>query len=282
MKNTIVNIIAGLKPTDGRYGVEIEAEGIRLPRELPPPWRVENDGSLQAGFEAHEYVMHRPASLEGVHEALTTLKQAYKENKSDVRETQTSGVHVHVNVQDYTPKQLFTFITTYFVLEELLLTYCGEDRQGNHFCLRLKDAENIVDEFVMSAKKHQLANLKGDNIRYCSLNPCSLFKYGSLEFRAMRGTGDLNAIETWVKILDQVRLAAKNYADPAEVAKMMSIGGEVQFVNSVLGPYADLFTQVPNYRKMVKDGVRIIQPLAFCTDWSQYRDERVNPFRREV
>jgi len=282
MKNTIYNIIANLKLTEGRYGVEIEAEGNHLPRELPIPWRVENDGSLQAGFEAHEYVMNKPASLEGVHDALKALKDAYKFNRSDVKDTQTSGVHVHVNVQDYTPKQLFTFITTYFILEELLLTYCGEDRQGNHFCLRAKDAEYIIDEFITSAKKHQLANLKGDNIRYCSLNPCSLFKYGSLEFRAMRGTGDLDAIETWVKILDQVRTASRNYANPAEVVKMMSIGGEVQFVNSVLGPYAYLFTQIPNYREMVKNGVRIIQPLSFCTDWDMYKDERVNPFRREV
>lgn len=281
MRNTIFNVVKGLRSTEGQYAVEIEAEGTHLPVELDKHWSVHNDGSLQAGFEAKEYVMRGPASLEGVKEALDYLDSVYKSNRTTVKETMTSGVHVHVNVQDYTPKELFTFMTTYFILEELLIKFCGDHREGNHFCLRAKDAEWIINELVDSARTHKFGNLKNDNIRYCSLNPCSLFKYGSIEFRAMRGTRDLDAIYTWVKILDRVRLSAKNFPDPAEVAKLMSIGGESQFVRTVLGEYADMFL-VPGYKQMVKDGVRLIQPLAFCTDWNMYKDTSVNPFRRAV
>ena len=281
MRNTIFNIVKGLRPTEGQYAVEIEAEGTRLPVELDKYWSVHNDGSLQAGFEAKEYVMRGPTNLEGVKEALDYLDSVYKSNRTTVKETMTSGVHVHVNVQDYTPKELFTFMTTYFILEELLIKFCGDHREGNHFCLRAKDAEWIIDELVDSARTHKFGNLKNDNIRYCSLNPCSLFKYGSIEFRAMRGTRDLDAIYTWVKILDRVRLSAKNFPDPAEVAKLMSIGGESQFVRTVLGEYADMFL-VPGYKQMVKDGVRLIQPLAFCTDWNMYKDTSANPFWRAV
>jgi len=281
MKNVILSIIPGLREKEGRYAVEIEAEGRKLPMDLDDYWSVHNDGSLQAGLEAKEYVMNEPSSLEGVKIALNYLDAQYKKLKTVVEETQTSGVHVHVNVQDYTPKELFTFMVTYFILEELLLKFCGEQREGNHFCLRAKDAEFIIDELVDSARTHKFGNLKNDNIRYCSLNPCSLFKYGSIEFRAMRGTPDLNAIFTWVKIIDRVRLSAKNFENPAEVAKLMSMGGEAQFVRTVLGEYADLF-MVPGYKQMVKDGVRLIQPLAFCTDWTMYKDTSANPFRRSL
>ncbi len=281
MKNVIFSIIPNLHQKEGRYAVEIEAEGRRLPLALEEYWSVHNDGSLQAGFEAKEYVMKEPGSLADVKKALDYLESKYKRHGTVVEETQTSGVHVHVNVQDYTPKELFTFIVTYFILEELLLKFCGEHREGNHFCLRAKDAEYIIDELVDSARTHKLGNLKQDNIRYCSLNPCSLFKYGSVEFRAMRGTPDLDVIYTWVKILDRVRLSAKNFENPAEVAKMMSMGGEAQFVRNVLGEYAEMF-MVPGYKQMVKDGVRLIQPLAFCTDWTMYKDTSANPFRRAI
>lgn len=281
MKNTILNIINGLIPTDGRYAVEIEAEGRRLPVEIRDFWSVHNDGSLQAGFEAREYVMYKPGSLEEVRNALNYLDAVYKKLGTKVEETMTSGVHVHVNVQDYTPKQLFTFIVTYFVLEELLLKYCGEHREGNHFCLRAKDAEFVVNELITTARTHKFGNLKGDNIRYCSLNVCSLFKYGSLEFRAMRGTPVLDDIYTWVKIIDRVRLSAQAFSDPGEVVKLTSVGGVTQFVRTVLGEYADLFL-IPGYKDMVKEGVRTIQALAFATDWDTYRDQSANPFRRAI
>ncbi len=281
MKNIILSIIPNLKQKEGRYAIEIEAEGRRLPLALEEHWSVHNDGSLQAGLEAKEYVMREPGSLADVKKALDYLEYKYKRHGSVVEETQTSGVHVHVNVQDYTPKELFTFVVTYFILEELLLKFCGEHREGNHFCLRAKDAEFIVDELVDSARTHKLGNLKLDHIRYCSLNPCSLFKYGSVEFRAMRGTPNLDEIFKWAKIIDRVRLSAKNFESPAEVAKQMSMGGEAQFVRNVLGEYAEMF-MVPGYKQMVKDGVRLIQPLAFCTDWTMYKDTSANPFRRAV
>ncbi len=281
MRNTILNIIPRLHETEGRYAVEIEAEGTRLPMEIEEFWSVHADGSLQAGLEAREYVMNKPGDLNYVKNALDYLGKEYSRRRTVVEETITSGVHVHVNVQDYTPKEMFTFITTYFILEELLLTYCGSHREGNHFCLRAKDAEFIINELIYSAQTQKLGNLKNDNIRYCSLNPCSLFKYGSIEFRAMRGTPDLNAIMIWVKIIDRVRINAKNFDSPAEVAKMTSIGGETQFLRTILGDYAELFL-IPNHKKMIKDGVRIIQPLAFCTDWSTYRELNSNPFRKAL
>lgn len=280
MKNSILNLVRGLHPTEGMYGIEIEAEGKNLPLDLNRDyWRVERDGSLQAGQEALEYVSKTPTSLEGIRKHLDILQAAYNLNRTRVLDSDTSGVHIHLNVQDYTPRQLFTLATLYFILEELLLKYCGESREGNHFCLRAKDAEYLVHSYCEAAESKNLGNLKNEILRYASFNTCSLFKYGSVEFRAMRGTGNLNAIYEWVEIIDRVRTAALDFPDPAEVARVMSMGGEHAFITRTLRDKADFFLRIPNYAELVKEGVRTAQPLAFAVDWSIYSDRKVNPFR---
>lgn len=280
MKNTIANIVhlPAEKLQKGLYGLEIEAEGDNLPMNgLAGIWRLEADGSLQSGYKALEYVMNIPSSMLGVKSALDVLNIAYKAHGTVVYDTQTSGVHVHMNVQNYTPKELFTLMTVYFILEELLITYCGPNREGNHFCLRIKDAEWLMHELVQAAQTRKFNNLKTDDLRYSTLNSCSLFKYGSLEFRAMRGTGNLNAIYEWVEILDRVREAALKYDSPREVVLSMSESGEDEYLNKILGDKAKLF-YVPERKRMIREGARLVQALAFLPQWNEYKDIKVNPF----
>ncbi len=279
MKNSMYNILKlTVPPVDGTYGVEIEAEGKNLANPNPNTWRCENDGSLQSGHQAIEYVMPVPRDLKGVRKSLDELQKCYAAAGTQVIETDTSGVHVHINVQEYTPKELFTLITTYLVMEELLITYCGPSREGNHFCLRIKDAEFILHEFVRAAQERKFGHLKNENIRYASLNPCSLFKYGSLEFRAMRGTGNLDAIYEWVEILDRVKQAALNFKSPNEVIMSMSLNGEDNFIRAVLGDKAKLFLDVSGHKQMVREGARLVQPLAFIPNWEAFKDVKTNPF----
>lgn len=283
MKNTIFNAI-GLpaeRKVDGLYGVEIEAEGVLLPNMLDVYWRTERDASLTSGFEAHEYVFNTPLSLDASVKALEALGEAYKARGSQVMETETSGVHIHLNVQDYTPREFFTLATTYFVLEELLLTFCGEFRQGNHFCLSSQHAEGQVYELIQSAINRKFGNLNKEIIRYSSFNVYSLFKYGSVEFRAMRGTGDLEAIREWLEIIDRVRIGAKQFKNPQEVILSMSLNGEKNFITQVLNDKAKIFLKVKDCEQMVRRGAQFIQALAFVPDWKAWKDEKVNPFPKK-
>lgn len=283
MKNTIFNALglpAGRK-TNGEYGLEIEAEGRGLPEMRTKYWRTERDGSLAAGMEAQEYVFNTPLSLEESRRAIDELANTYKLMGTQVEETETSGVHVHVNVQDYTPREFFTLVTTYLVLEELLLTYCGPYRQGNHFCLSSQHAEGQVYELVQSAINRKFGNLNKEAIRYSSMNVYSLFKYGSVEFRAMRGTPDLEAIWEWMEIIDRVKNGAKQFKNPQEVILSMSMDGEKNFITQVLGDKAKLFIKVKGCEEMVRRGAQFIQALAFVPDWKAWKDEKVNPFPKK-
>lgn len=284
VRNTIRNIL-GLNPTNGDYGIEIECEGVCLPgtqarvsKAMSGWWRLEHDPSLKSRMEAWEYVMKKPASLKECRTALNVLQKEYDKNASVIDETDTSGVHVHVNVQEYTIKELYTLMILYLILEELVITFCGPSREGNHFCLRAKDAEYNIYLLSKSLRLKNLKFLNTEDIRYSSINPLSLFKYGSLEFRAMRGTGNLDAIYVWVEILDQIKKSAKAFPSPLEILFSYSKDGEQTFIQNVLGKFSVLFENIPNRNIMIRDGVQRIQSLVYLTDWDSFSEFRINPF----
>lgn len=280
MKN--VKTLIGIDPDAYRtdlYGVEIEVEGTNLPRRLDPDiWRVEQDGSLKAA-EAWEYVTPGPLSMSGVKTALDYLSGEYKRLGTKVDESIRAGVHVHMNVQDWNIKQVVTFATIYYILEDTLMKWCGENREGNLFCLRTRDAEFVLFRLLRSLKERNLKYLKEDIIRYSSLNYCSMFKYGSLEFRGMRGTGDLSTIYEWVEIINELRESSLKFDNPVDVVSTMSGDGELQFLNRVLPTKAHLF-DTKGVEDSIQESTRRVQMIAFGVDWETIGNQSVNPFKQ--
>jgi len=165
-----------LSPETGEIGLEIEVEGANLPsgEDVKAFWKQEVDPSLRG--ESCEYVLKKPVSRDYVGIALACLKDAYKKKKSVISKGHRAGIHVHVNVQDLSPKQLVSFATLYFMFEECLIRFCADSRLGNHFCLRVSDANYIVDLLTQAVSTGNLRHLHTDDIRYSGLNFTSLFK----------------------------------------------------------------------------------------------------------
>lgn len=254
--------------TDGDVGIEIEVEGRRLPH-TEKYWRMEKDGSLR-GPENMEYVLAQPMSLKDAKKALKYLSVCYNKDKTEVHDTVRAGVHVHVNVQTLNAIELYNFITLYLILEELLVKFCGDFRQGNLFCLRSSDAGYLIDELKKAARTKEFRRLFSDDLRYSSMNVKALGNYGSLEFRAMRGTRDLDLIYTWAEVLVGLREAAKEYETPCHIIRSFSEGEADNFLHRCLGEKAELFTQYEGYRQMIVSGMRRAQDVAYAVDWSIY------------
>lgn len=273
--SNIVRLPSG-RMTNGLYGLEIEVEGENLPMTETSKWVMEKDGSLKTA-EAWEYVMPKPTSLAVVKDRLDYLASRYRDCNSNVHESIRAGVHVHMNVQDWTIKQLITFSTCYYILEDAFLKWCGESREGNLFCLRTRDAEYVLFQLVRSLQNKNLKYLNNDIIRYASLNFLSLFKYGSIEFRGMRGTGDLNAIYKWVQMIDELRNSSLQFDNPTEVVGQMSGAGEIQFLKQLLpNMWAEL--DYPDIEKVIRTSARRVQMLAFTVDWSNIGKKNANIF----
>lgn len=268
--------LVGVKATEGNYGVEIEVEGKSLPTRFPDIWRVEEDGSLKAE-EAHEYVMKKPTNLAGIRAALDLMQQAFDECKSEVDESIRAGVHVHMNVQTWNMKELMTFVMIYYIIEDVLMEWCGPNREGNLFCLRTRDAEYVLFRLIKTLRSRDIKLMNDEIIRYSSLNFCSLFRYGSVEFRGMRSTGDLNTIFDWVNIIDDMAASSRKFSSPVDVLASMSGEGGLAFFESMLPNTHHLFDKT-TIEDRVREAARRVQIVAYSTDWESLNGKSINPF----
>lgn len=258
-----------------QLGLELEIEGRRLPTGSIDGWEVKPDGSLRNGLE---YVTRGSVSPEGVKTALTVLSKHL--SVSSVRNSIRCSTHVHVNVQDLSLKQIATVMTAYYIVEPLLVEFCGVERKGNLFALRLLDSAAPLNRFMQAAKRGSLQPLGNDDIRYAALNLTSLPRFGTLEYRTMRGIDkDPSEVLPWVDLLVHLHRHCENrFNDPAEVLALFSALGPRQFAERVLGR-DDLFD--PALENDMYESARIAQWFAYqlevvVPEKKPQQDEEVN------
>lgn len=185
------------------FGVECEVEGVGLPDIIGSrAWRVEEDGSLRNGLE---YVLRGALPMEHTIKALMTLFATFKKQGSQLQYSFRTSTHVHVNVQDLEVKQIINIIFLYTLVEDLFMNYCDEHRRGNRFCLGFKEAEGLANKFCKIVRdvyqhqdEHAFMSLDQNSTKYAALNLYTLKKYGTLEFRSLEGTNNLDKIVLWL------------------------------------------------------------------------------------
>ena len=220
-----------LRHKAGMFGVEIEAEGAGLDIPENKFWRQEADGSLRAKPECCEYVFKEPLSYEDSITAVGWLNAQHKKNGTVLNWSFRCSTHVHLNVQEMELSALLRLVYLYYIFENLLVKWSGEEREGNRFCLRLKDSSEIP--FVV--EKIFRSSLRGVNenqVRYSALNLGSLTKYGSVEFRSLSGTTDRERLSKWLNGITNLRdyaIQAKSLQELFEKAKgnLNAFGKEV-------------------------------------------------------
>lgn len=260
------HLLSGRNKVSGEVGIEIELEGKHLPTrvgcdEKPSNrfWRVERDGSLRG--EAYEYVLAKPVARNKVPTAIEQLWQAFIDNKTVFEDSGRAGVHVHINVQKSLISHLINFIVLYVTFERVLVRFCGEKREGNLFCLRACDAEYMLLHLRKALSQGDLRSLATDDIRYASINLSSIFKYGSLEFRAMRSPVDPGVLEQWVGILLSLKDASGGFESAEEILNRVSQEGPEEFARNVFGEYFSLLRS-DDWTSEVYHGLRSVQPIA--------------------
>jgi hypothetical protein len=234
--------IMGFDPIEGDVGIEIEAEGYLPVIKGNKYWKVVPDGSLRDGLE---YVHRNPIPISKVKDSLDNLNKNLEEREARPSFSFRTSVHVHVNCLDMEYKHVLNYIYIYLMLESLLVEYCGEGRKCNRFCLRLEDADGSIDLlsalFKSSGNRKVIRDIANDQLRYASINVQALNKFGSLEFRAMRGTVDPKIIVPWVETLVHMRNYSTQFDSPKDVFDRIEDIGFKPFFDEALGEHKDLF-----------------------------------------
>lgn len=256
------------------FGVEVELEGtggIANPtQKVIDNWLKHNDGSLRQispGDEAIEYVLKRPLNLVKAGAALSDLMKFLTEPGKKVYDSYRTSIHVHVNCLADKLIHVYNFITLCIIFDELLASQNGDHRIGNNFCLRARDAQGQIDELILSIEEYGNIFSANGQHRYSSINFVSLMKFGTVEFRSLECTTDLNRILDWVKVINNLKVASRTFKDPQEIIRSFSHMNVKAFVDKILGDRAHKYTSVPGYEHMLFDGMRLAQDFAFSSKW---------------
>jgi len=269
--------------SDQEIGIEIEMEGSHLEFNRSKLWEYVYDGSLRGNPEAIEYVLKQPIALKETKSAIDGLeKLLLLRRKAIFKPSDRCGVHIHFNVQNYTLQQLLNFICTYLIIENLLIKYCGNAREGNMFCLRAGDAEHLIDCIINFRRFSDISYLyqrQGD-LRYAAMNVSSVRRHGSLEFRALRTPDKLIHIEKWIELLTLVKVAALKFNDPIEIIENFSQLGGVGFSRSIFKNKFKLLTKDVDVNMLLLQGIRLVQDIAYV-EIEKVKEKSISNVHRE-
>ncbi len=277
LASDVSNVAGCRRVVNKELGIEIECEGSRLPLDTPATWEIHRDGSLRG--EAAEYVTRGPIARKDKDEVIDSLFDCFTANRTVLNNSKSSrtSVHVHINCSNVPLYKVINICTLHTIFESVLLNYCGDSRIGNIFCLSAKDANYWASHIrrCLASKDGRIDNLWGNDayIRYSALNYAALGKYGTLEFRGMRGLDTAKEVKDWVDIVCILKDAAIAYRDPTAIVERMSVEGPIAFARSTFGP--DVWAKLTegleegDVARSLYEGVRIAQDIAYSFDWTQ-------------
>ena len=259
----------------GDIGLELEIEpkeGKTLPIINNTVWMTVNEDSLRYGGK--EYITTQPLLHDGNY--LKNIDKLTKNfNPSEVNvDTFRTSTHVHLNMTQKQMVQVWTIVVAYWLIENLLFKYCGEDREGNHFCLRLKDAEGVINVLNRALNYENPFMDFNNNIRYGGLNLNALYKFGSLEFRGMRGTINCREIECWSTALYEMsELAISFFKNPQELMDFYYNNGIDPLIDLLFPNKLNLFLKgITNREKLVKENAYKLIGIAYKFNWNNYNN----------
>lgn len=284
------------KIVKGDVGLELEVEGKRLPSQedvstfksstLGRVWTVHNDGSLRNG--GLEYVLDAPCLEEEVPEMVEGLFKIFDVNKTKLDFNQRTSTHVHINVSHMKANHLTSFLVLWYIFEEALLNWCGETRAGNLFCLRSKDSSFIPEQWrdSLSSGHFKFSN----DYKYSSLNLGAFSRFGSFEFRGLRGCEEPSLVIQWSSLLMALRKEAETTLDnPPLIVERMSGEGPDSLFQSLcdkyhLGDFAKEILSLEanqDFNKMCWEGFRNIQSIIYEVDWNKIIDKSRETYIRD-
>lgn len=220
-------------------GIELEYEDCSHHQDLSGMydfWHVDVDHSLRNG--GLEFIS-KPLREIDLTPALQKVQVAIEKVQGSVNKR--CGVHIHLNVSDLTFGEVWKVCTLYSIVEPMIFKEFADGREENHFCVPSFSNTVLQQYFYEDAislykglnkrKKYPAGYLTDAVIapkslvplrilalpKYAAMNTSALCKYGTLEFRQMRGTRDMAKVRKWARFLIRLRETALQYKDMDDI-----------------------------------------------------------------
>lgn len=252
-------------------GVEIETEkcstdDLGYSAILEKIWQVKTDGSLRgrnngqnAAGNAYEFIS-KPAPLKIL---IPELELFFKTTKfKDDNFTDRCSIHVHTNITDLTVHQIGTLFLTYSVVEDLIFKFIntyrvaeprGKYRDTNIYCVPWNQCRMNFD--IMSKMFEDAEYAFKQWQKYTALNILPTRTIGSVEWRHMHGTADMEKLRVWLNMIGRIYKYSTDtsFEDAVKIIKNLNDNSAYQqYFTSVFGNYLEY---TPEAAKALESGV---------------------------
>jgi len=247
-------------------GIEIEMERYDFLAEDLVYWSCVGDGSLRNN--GIEFVSHILGSKD-IAPALDEIGPRINKYSDSWR----AGIHVHVNVNNLTFAELMSACKLYALLEPLLFTWEGNNRDKSNFCppwsvlpthpKALADMLRCINtdhggyrptaHDCLQTMKRTIGNLR----KYSAVNLASVYKHGTIEFRFMRSSKDVEKIRSFVKLCASIVEVGSGLVGVSPLDTLSSNGADY-VVDMIEAPF---LKKVKDYERLIWDGVTVANIL---------------------
>lgn len=252
---------------DLMVGVELEIEHAGNVHDCQAAggsfWVVTEDGSLRPRGSSWEFVS-RPAPL-GV--ALAEMRLLFQKLRlsDEVNYSDRTSVHVHTNVCNFTQEQLANVVLIYPVFEAMLFQYVnfhkkreeqGYCRDTNLYCIPWASCrlnKKMVNDIFNHPEKFHGGRAGWQ--KYTALNFLPISTQGTIEWRHMHGTNDMEKLTTWFNMIGAIMAYCRDnsYAAIVNTIKVMNdVSTYRRFFTDVMQntlPYSE------EYRRAMSEGI---------------------------
>ena len=256
---------------DGDFGIEVELEGRKFPKP-PPGWRGVNEGSLRDGLE---YVSDAPVPIKDKLSHIRALTSVLNDGKFKIADDLSRcSTHVHINVNELAPIHLISSMMFYYLIEDALTEHCGELREGNCFCLRLKDSEAFIDAIRGGIDWQQygfMSNMEGTAYKYQAMNLGHVRTFGSVEFRQMRCLTQTGLLSEWVQTLyNIINKPYDKFGKPDQLLDYYYRTGIFRMAEQILPAGMVKSLNKETLEKGAEDNALLISQIAYEYNWDQW------------
>ncbi len=274
----VLDIFPKVKARAGDAGIEIEVEGKKsLPPDLTSTlienWEAKPDGTLRGGFGV-EYVARQPFYLNNAFEKKVSALIDHIRRVDVNEDSVNTSVHVHLNKSHSTMMGVLNCATAWWLLENILVNYCGPDREANMFCLRLADAEAIVPRLIKTLEQFSFERDLNDSYRYAALNIKALKDHGSLEVRSMRGVLASGVICQWVREVHTMFSRAEQFRNPEDIFNFLLKNTKQTFIRHFFSSdFANTLMTIPDWQNKLDHSAVLVCNFAYGLEWPQWEKQ---------
>lgn len=225
-------------------GIEIEVEKMYNGANTNYYWNSKPDGSLRdSGIEFASI----PLRGYQIPYALEYLFESIKVHDNPYHFSPRTSIHVHLNVRDMTWEQIKSLVLLYSIFEKHFFSLAGTKREASIYCVPLYKTTEVQYLDTLETRCGRWHKYSAINLG-TMLGNGDVDRLGTIEFRHLYGTDDINTIINWINNIFCLRQACIQYSYEELYQRVMHMNTTSEYFQL----YEKVFKDYANTRVMMK------------------------------